>query len=164
LDSISQDDVVALFRARVDPASPTRAKLSVHLRAQKVPPAKASAAALDAFNVVLREANLRLDDAHSGWRAEVGADGDNEPLANAVTEHWRARLATLQDVPAETKDALLSALARLVQEHPSESAYEGTLPQSVTVIEEPKAFKASLRVAAEPRPLVDWADIPVPRL
>jgi insulysin len=164
IDDITQDDVLELFRTRVDPASPRRAKLSVHLRAQKAPAAKVSGAALDAFDELLSQTGLRLEDAHSNWRAETSTDEDSEPLESAVLEHWRARLAALPDVPADTRDTLLAALPRLVREHPTESAYEGTLPAGAVVIEDPKAFKASLAVAAGPRPLVDWADLPTPKL
>jgi insulysin len=153
-----------VYRTKVDPASPTRSKVSVHLRAQKSKPKKASKDALDAFDARLRSFGALLSDEHSGWRAEVGADGDTEPLANTVVEHWRKRFADSADVPIEKSDALLADFGRMVDEHPSTFDNEGKLADGNVLIEDPKAFKATLGVAKDPQPLVEWGDLPVSKL
>jgi insulysin len=164
LDLITLEDVLEVYRSKIDPTSPSRAKVSVHLRAQKEKPKKASKDATDAFDAILRTANDQLSDEHSGWRADVGADGDAEPQANTVVEHWRKRLAHSEDVSPAQVDELVAAFEHLIDKYPSTFDNEGKLAHGTVLIEDPKAFKAKLEVAKEPRPLVEWGDLPTPKL
>jgi insulysin len=154
---------VQLFIARIDPSSSTRSKVSVHLRAQKAQPKRTSIEALDAFDAVLRSADARLNDEHSGWRAEIASDNETEPLASAVSEYWRKKFEA-SEIASEEQQRLLAELERVVRENPSSADDEGKLAEGAVVIEDPKTFKAGLKVAEEPHPLVDWGDLPVPKL
>lgn len=159
MDSITLDDVLAIYDAKIDPASKTRSKVSVHLKSQKAQPQRASVEALDAFDALLKQVNARLEDEHTGWRAEVGAEGNAEPLASAVSDFWRAKLEQSEALATEQATELLNALKKLVDENLSSFESEGQIAQGVVHITDPKEFKATLEVACEPKPLVDWKDL-----
>ena len=160
LETITKDDVLKLFMAKIHPSSPTRAKLSVHLRSQKPPPITMSSAALAALQLRLHEANVPTDGL--SWVAELG--GDAEPPAAAVVKYWTDKFANMPAVPHQTATALLAAIPVLANEHKPESAYEGKLADGAVVITDPKAFKQGLKVAPDPKPVVQWGDLPTPKL
>jgi insulysin len=94
----------------------------------------------------------------------VGADGDSEPPVDMVVERWRKRLSDSDAVPSGKADELLAELKRLVVEYPSTLDNEGKIADGAILIEDPIAFKTKLEVAKEPQPLVEWGDLPLPKL
>jgi insulysin len=154
LEQVTKEDVLSLFTVKLDPSSSKRAKLSIHMRSQKPRPKHLSFAALNAFDGVLEDAGIDTQD----WRGEIGAGDAEEPPLNAAEQYWRKKL------PVNKVEELLKKLAQLVDEHPAECDYEGTLRPEVKLIEDVAAFKASLLPTPEPRPLVEWGDLPPSKL
>lgn len=154
LEEITKADVLALYAAKIDPSSSTRAKVSIHMASQKPRPKRFSSAAMDAFDAALQDAGV----VEVEWRRAVGGGETESPLLSAVEGYWRAHL------PADKMDGLLAKLGEAAKSHPSDADYEGTLRPDVELISDVAAFKAGLQVAADPTPVVDWGDLPPSKL
>jgi len=157
LKSITKDDIIKLFLSHIHPSSPTRSKLSVHCRSQKPRPKKISAGAVLAFEGLVRNAGVSFDE--TAWQEELGSN----PAPNVVDfeNHWKGILAEPAVTP-EMAQQLLGEIPSLVEGHPAEVADEDGIVrrEGVTYIEDVKAFKASLALSEEPKPLVEWGDLP----
>ena len=149
LATVTKDEVLALFLSHVHPSSTTRSKLSVHSRSQQPRPKHVSIAAAEAFERLVQEAGIAVDGI--SWREDFAADA--EPLASDFTKHWEG----------EAVEKLLVALPELLEMHPARADSEGALRDGVIHIEDPKAFRASLKVSEPPKPLVEWGDLPTSR-
>jgi insulysin len=160
LDEITKEDVLQLFMSNVHPSSKTRAKLSVHMLSQKPRAPRISLEAAEAFEALVREANLGIEDP-SAWRDVLG-----EPPfeATALGQFW---LQSLADKPQ--KEALLAAIPGLLKQFPvagetadAENATSST--KDTTFIDDPAAFRASLKVSDDRSPMVEWGDLPLSNL
>jgi insulysin len=142
----SLEDVVAFFNTYVHPDSPTRRKLSVHLRSQNVPSQpgmKFSVAASEAFLSVLKGRGIPVDEAQ--YRALSKA----EPPVEAVRAFWTDFLAQAPGLKGADKDALLSTIEELARAHPTEQVTlvdegKAELSPGTVMIEDIARFKASL--------------------
>lgn len=94
--------------------------------------------------------------------SELG--GENEPLVSAAVEFLTKLFASLPSVPREKADAIIKGVPELAEMHKPETAYEGKLKEGVVLITDPKAFKQGLKVAPDPTPVVQWGDLPTPKL
>ena len=156
---MTKDEVLALFRSAVDPSSPERAKLSVHLKSQKPRPAKISVAAMEAFARKVAEKGYTVDE--QAWRDALAADGD--AALDKFGSYWRdALLAQAATVPPEVAQSLTTEVPALLKEYPSadEGKDDVAVDSRAVLIQDPKAFRASLPVSERPRPLVEWGDLP----
>ena len=155
--NITKADVIALFMSRVHPSSRTRAKISTHLHSQKPRPKKIGLAAMEAFEALLVDKGIAVDT--EKWREELAGEG--EPLLTQFGKYWQDTLSSqAHPVSPEVAQELMAALPAIMEKNPAEADYEGTIKEGVRFIEDPKAFKASLKRADPPRPLVHWDDLP----
>jgi insulysin len=143
LEKVTKDDIISLFLSRVHPSSSTRSKLSVHLRSQKPPPPRMSAAAVEAFEALLKRPELA-----GRWKEELA--GDETPIVDDFRKYWES-----QDIEPE----ILAAIPDLVVKYPMER--QAARMEGVTYIEDVEAFKKSLEISEESRPLVEWGDLPM---
>jgi insulysin len=143
--------------SNVHPSSKTRAKLSVHMLSQKPRAPRISLEAAEAFEALVREANLGIEDP-SAWRDALG-----EPPfeAAALGQFW---LQSLADKPQ--KEALLAAIPGLLKQFPveGETADPSASTKDITFIEDPTAFRASLKASDDRSPMVEWGDFPLSNL
>ena len=159
MGEISKQEILAHFMKHVHPSSPTRSKLSIHLRSQKPRAGHISRQAADAFETAARDAGLPVDEVE--WR-ELYADG--EPTSAEFGKFWQSAPAMASVSPAVAAQ-LLDKMQAFVVEFPAEKDAEGELPSSVTRIENLEVFRRGLREAPLPKmPLVEWNDLPVPHL
>lgn len=155
LKTITKDDLLSVFLTHVHPSSPTRSKLSVHMRSVKPRPKKVSTAASDAFATLVHEAQLDVD--QSKWKEYLG---DGTPLASDFTSYWQQVFASKDSVEGKR---LLDLIPELVKKYPAEGEGEEQVRSDVTYIKDLKSFKAGLKVSVDPGPMVQWGDLPVSR-
>lgn len=159
LANIKKEDVTDFFNKHIHHSSPHRAKFSIHLRSKKPRDKKLSEAAMIAFEQAVQK-HHKLD--LSQWREELFASG--EPDVRHAAEYFsRFFLQETSAIPEEAAEQLLADLARFADAHPSQADYEGKIKDSVVRINDPKAYKASLRLSDPPKPVVQWNDLPVAR-
>jgi insulysin len=108
---------------------------------QKPRPPKMSAAAVEAFEQLLGRPEL-----NGSWKEEL--EGGGTPLATEFAKYWK-------DQAIEPE--VLAAIPHLVMKYPIER--EVVPKEGVKHIEDVKAFKQSLKVSEEAKPLVEWGDI-----
>jgi len=154
LKTITKDDVLKLYLSHVHPASTTRAKLSIQMVSQKSRPKKVSAAASNAFEALVREAQLDVNE--TAWKEVLGQDG--LPLVTEFTNYWKQILTSKNGV-----DHLLDAIPGLVEKHPVDGEGKDTPRPGVTYISDLKEFRASLKRSVDPGPMVQWGDLPISR-
>jgi insulysin len=154
LKDITKDDVLSLFLFHVHPSSTIRAKLSVHMRSQKPRPKKVSAAAAQAFEVLVRGAALDVDE--TAWRDALGSDGN--PSVTDFEMYWKGLL-----IDKEGGVDLLGAISGLVERYPVEGEGEDGVKAGAQYIEDLNIFRDGLAVSVDPGPMVQWGDLPVPR-
>jgi len=149
--------VLSLFLARIHPSSSTRAKLSVHMRSQKPQPKKISLAAMEAFESVLTARGITVDGQR--WRDEL--TGSGEPLITQFGKYWQDTLSQEPAITPEVAGQLMASLPPLLEQYPAQADDEGkVVKDSAVFIEDPKAFRASLKVVDPPLPLIEWGDLP----
>lgn len=155
LETVTKDQVLDLFMSHVHPSSKTRSKLSVHARSKKPKPQRISTEAADAFEGLVRDANIGVD--ASAWKDAVGGE-EAIPLLD-FGKYWVGILGQ-----KDGGKALLQKIPELVKTHPMEEQSEERKLENVKFIDDLRAFKASLQVAQNPGPMVQWGDLPVANL
>ena len=153
LDTVSKDEVVSLFNTRVHQSSPTRRKLSVHMISQKTRPKRVSPKAASVFEASVLQKLPALE--FKDWKSEL----DETPLLQDFSAFWEGELG---DSP-ESQD-LLKTLPSLVEAHPLPGERQHYSKPGATYIQDTKEFKTSLSPSTDPGPIVDWGDLPSPRL
>lgn len=159
IESVTKDEVLALFRSAIDPSSTERAKISVHLKSQKPRPAKISVAAMEAFAQKVAEKGYSVDE--QAWRDALAADGD--AALDKFGNYWRdTLLAQAASVPPTVAQSLTAEVPGLLKQFPSadQGKDDVAADERAVFIQDPKAFRASLAVSERPRPLVEWGDLP----
>ncbi|KAJ8483108.1 hypothetical protein ONZ51_g4915 [Trametes cubensis] len=157
LESITKDDILALFRSRAGPSSTSRAKLSIHVKSQKPRPAKISVAAMEAFAKKVAEHGYAVDE--QAWKANLAAEGD-APLEK-FANYWRdTLLAQASTVSPQVAQELTKEVPALLEQYPASDDGKDVVIEGATFVQEPKAFRASLEPSERPRALVDWNDLP----
>ncbi len=147
----------------LDPSSPGRSKLSVHLVPQNVPPRKFSVAASQAYRSLLVAHGVSLDEERY---TELSAA---EPPITAVKTHWSRMLlgpqsgtAGIKVDPAVAK-MLVDAVEEIGMKYPAEGEGSVQLKEDTIFIDDVAAFKAGLRVSEAPRPVEIFDDLPLPK-
>lgn len=152
LQTITKGDMLELFLKQVHPSSPTRSKLSVHMVSQKPRPQRVSAAAAEAFEVLVRGA---LPDVNEKvWRTSVD---EEDPSLIEFGKYW------VKVLHSEEGKKLLAQLPSLVDKYPVEGEDDDRKAPNATYIKDMRAFKAGLTASVDPGPMVEWNDLPVPR-
>ncbi|KAI0748561.1 Metalloenzyme, LuxS/M16 peptidase-like protein [Daedaleopsis nitida] len=161
IESVTKDEVLAVYRSHVDPSSSERAKLSVHFKSQKPRPANISVAAMEAFAQKVAEKGYAVDE--QAWRDALAAEGD--AALDKFGKYWRdALLAQAATVPPQVAQSLTAEVPALLKQYPAADEKEDVVVDERTVfIQDPKAFRASLPVNERPRPMVEWGDLPTSR-
>ncbi|KAF9000402.1 Metalloenzyme, LuxS/M16 peptidase-like protein [Cyathus striatus] len=149
LKSVTKEEVLEFFLSHVHPSSPSRAKLSIHMKSIKPRPKKVSNSASLAFEALLHEAKL---DVPEGWREPLG---DMPTLQEFVT-YW---FDILKD--SEGGGKILALLPEIVKKYPVDGEQEDLEKEDAVYIKDVKAFKAGLKVSVDPGALVQWGDLPV---
>lgn len=156
LEKVEKQEVLDLFQERAHPQAKKRTKLSIHLQSQKPRAPRVSAEAMKAFETRLQEANIVVDVAAT--REELR---EANPTATDFVNAWREVL-TEDRVPNAVD--LIGQIPALMEQYPVPGEDADGLPLIVTRIEELKAFKTTLQISDPPKPLVEWNDLPTPKL
>ena len=127
----------------------------MHARSKKPKPQPISLAAAEAFENVVRGADLGVD--ASAWRDAVG--GEDTISLHDFGKHWVGVLGQ-----KEGGKALLAKIPELMKAHPAEVPSEERKLDQVKFIDDLKAFKSTLQVAPNPGPMVQWGDLPTANL
>jgi len=151
--TITKSDVLDLFMSKVHPSSQTRSKLSVQMVSQKPRPKRVSSAAVQAFEVILRQAFPDIDE--KAWRNSVEED---IPSLMEFGQYWLKVLTT------DEGKKVLAQLPPLLKEYPVAGEDDYHKRTNVVYIEDQKAFKAGLLPAVNPGPLEQWNDLPQPKI
>jgi insulysin len=154
LQKVSKQDVLDLFLARVHPSASHRSKLSVHVISQKPRPQKISAAAAQAFASIVRVNGVAI---LNEWQDELGSD--QPPIAEFI-KYWQGILVGDNWTPEATKE-LLTKIPPLMEKYPADGTDDNAVREGATYIKDVKTFKAALAMSEEPKPLVDWGDLPL---
>jgi insulysin len=155
---VEKQEVLHLFQERAHPQAKKRAKLSVHLQSQKPRAPRVSTEAMKAFETRLQEANVVIDVAAT--REELQ---EANPTATDFVNAWREVLTEDRVPNADARD-LIGQIPALIEQYPVPGEDADGLPLGVTRIEELKAFKTTLQISDPPKPLVEWNDLPMPKL
>ncbi|EJD03146.1 uncharacterized protein FOMMEDRAFT_156520 [Fomitiporia mediterranea MF3/22] len=137
--SVTKEEVVRMFDSFVHPASPTRSKLSIHIRPQNPLSPRLSPRASEAFADVLRGAGITLDDDDElqwGW-----AWG---PSVEEARNQWQGRY--LEQLGGdEGKEAMLvEEFYRVVKKYPVEGERHAQLNPQAIYIKDVDRFRDSL--------------------
>jgi insulysin len=144
--------MLELFLKLVHPSSPTRSKLSVHMVSQKPRPKIVSAAAAEAFEVLVHEALPGVNE--KAWRTSIE---EENPSLIEFENYW------VKVLNSEEGKKLLGQLPSLVDIYPVEGESDDRMASNTTYIEDVKAFKAGLTASVDPGHMVEWNDLPVSR-
>ncbi|KZP01147.1 hypothetical protein CALVIDRAFT_475281 [Calocera viscosa TUFC12733] len=139
---LTKQDVTDFFMEQIHHASPTRAKLSVHMRSQHkrgaVP--KFTVDAAKALLPTLKEHKLPIQE------DQYFALSAPEPPLSAVTEFMQGFLASVQ-MPQDVVDKVMTALNKAANDHPAKAAAADdnvTLSANAVIIEDVPTFQAGL--------------------
>ncbi|KAF9265707.1 hypothetical protein L218DRAFT_957335 [Marasmius fiardii PR-910] len=160
IQSVTKDEVLDCFMKYVHPSSPVRAKLSVHMLSQKVPPRKVSPAAAEAFETFVRQRDLGITG------ASTTAFSEGEPIISEFAAHWVGvlKVAGLKDEVAQT---MLKQIQVLVEKYPceGEEGLTDEIREGVTYIKDAEILdlKRTLTKSAKYPPAVEWQDMVVAR-
>ncbi|KAF9454625.1 insulin-degrading enzyme [Macrolepiota fuliginosa MF-IS2] len=153
LHSITKDDVLKLFGTHIDPQSPTRAKVSVHMVSKKPRIKRVSEAASQAFEEKLRSSGINASE--HNWKQRFQ---DGLPLLTEFTQFWQGALAGRED-----SERLLGEIPKLVTEHSIEGEDIDPTHLNATYIKDALEFRWSLSASVDPGPMAQWGDLPTPR-
>ncbi|KXN92195.1 Insulin-degrading enzyme [Leucoagaricus sp. SymC.cos] len=153
LPSINKDEVLQLFRTHIDPLSPTRAKLSVHMVSKKSRVRRVTEVASQSFERKLRSAGVETSGID--WKQQFS---DGLPTLVDFTQFWADALSQREDAVT-----LLAEIGKSVVEHPVEGEdVNPTLPKA-TYIRDAQAFRQTLTPSFDPGPMAQWGDLPTPK-
>jgi len=119
---------------------------------QKPRPKRVSAAAAEAFEVLVRGILPEVDE--KAWRTSLDEEG---PSLIEFEKYW------VKVLNSEEGKKLLAQLPSLVEKYPVEGEDDNYRAPNATYIEDMRAFKAGLTASVDPGPMVEWNDLPVPR-
>lgn len=156
---MTKDEVLAMFTQFVDPASPTRSKLSIHLRPKNPVPKKFSLPAAQAFLVSLRAHNIPVDE------EKYLAGSASEPPIPAVLAHWTGVLLqgtepAISVTPAVAQE-LLKEIEKLGAKYPAVGEAAVELDSNVNYIEDGKAYRETLVLSGPAKPVEEFYDLPL---
>ncbi|EJD02194.1 insulin-degrading enzyme [Fomitiporia mediterranea MF3/22] len=142
--NVTKDEVISMYKEFVDPASPNRSKLSIHMRPQKPPAIKFSQQAAEEFLATLRKANVFVD------QEEYNSVTGDEPPAAKVKAYWES---TLREQPNVKAEDLLAEFDELVRKHPATGQGPVELSPDVVSISDGAAFRNKLVLSEPAKPV-----------
>ncbi|EJU00764.1 insulin-degrading enzyme [Dacryopinax primogenitus] len=155
---LTKQDVIDFFMEHVHQSSPTRAKLSVHMRSRHAnksgaAPARFTMDAAKALLPTLKEYKLPIEE------DQYFALSAPEPPLAAVTEFMQGFLASIQ-LHEDEVHKVMAALEQAAKDHPAKSVEgeaEFKLSPSAVIIDDVPTFQAGLVLckAAVPVPQID---------
>lgn len=129
----------------------------MHCYSQKPRAKTVTTAAAGAFESLARASGIVVDE--MTWQEQLSSEP--APTVPEFVKFWTGVFQE-QAVKAEMQERLLSQLPLLVASHPAlGEEVEVVKREGVVYIEDVDAFKATLTPSDEPRPLVDWNDLPI---
>jgi len=181
--NLSKPEVVDFFRQYIDPRSPSRAKVSVHMKAQSsgnaVVTAEQKAKAVEKLEKLLDLVDLKVDSARfkASFENVDMSDGGQEVISSTVSNF----LQNDMKIPAEQVTAVLGQGNRVLrallpslgiksssidcepesgQAKPTDRIHRinGVAPTEPIYISNVPEFKARLVVSAGPSPVVDLSE------
>ena len=160
LKTLTKEELIALLKSHVHYTSTSRAKLAVHLKAQKTRPKRISEAAIASFTQSLEKKGISVDEAK--WREELFSSG--EPALTQAAAYWQQVLASEKALSEDEVKATLQTLPKFSEEAPALSDNEGKLREGTSIIEDPESYRSTLRLTDMPQPVVEWNDLPTSKL
>ena len=186
LKTVSKSDLIQFYNQYINPSSPTRAKLSVHMRAQSTPadlaemttPAEQKDKVLELVGQYLQSKGMQTDPSQL-QRRFIDVDvtkGDQKAIVAAIASHLEADLkfekAVIQAILEEGQKllgAVLPSLGISLQPEGATVDSEGVNgivngvdedreAANVTLIDNVHEFKAQLTVSAGARPIKDLSE------
>lgn len=131
----------------------------MHLKSQKPRPSKISVAAMEAFAQKVAEKGYAVDE--QAWRDALAADGD--ATLDEFGKYWQdALMAQAATVPPQVAQGLTAEVPVLLKQYPAagDGAEAVKVSERAVLVEDAKAFRASLAVNERPRPMEEWGDLP----
>lgn len=161
LQTVTKDEVLAMFAKYIDPASSTRSKLSVHVRSQRPAPRKFSLPAAQAFLVLLKTHHVPIDEDN------YLALSASEPPVAAVKAHWTDVLVNGKDpgvrVDSAVASTLLEELDVLGAKYPAVGDGVLELASNVVYIKDGKEFRQGLKLTGPAKAVEEFHDLPLSR-
>lgn len=152
IKTLNKQDVIDLFLSSVHHSSPTRSKLSIHMKSLKLAGQSVSAAAAQSFEDLVRTSLPEVD--ASAWRDAVEGD---EPSLMDFGQYW------MKVLNSDTGKLLLMQIPSLLEKYPASGQQVDEKRPSATYIEDIKSFRAGLKTTIDPGPIVEWNDLPIAR-
>lgn len=118
---------------------------------------------MEAFAQKVAEKGYAVDE--QAWRDALTTDGD--AALDEFGKYWRdTLLAQAATIPPEVAQGLTAEVPMLLKQYPiaDTSAEEAVITERAVLVEDAKAFRASLKVNERPRPMVEWGDLPTSNL
>jgi insulysin len=164
LRALSKQDIQDFFEHYISPKSSARAKLSVHLLAQASPPVTPATSTeqqkeqlVEMLGQYLGSAGVTADETKL-TKDFTNVDITNEDaIVSAIKPHLPA--AEVDEACAQIKQSLPQIMMALKISKPVEGeVVKPEVASKVTVIDDARAWKASLQVSNGPRPVTDISD------
>ncbi|KAF7311385.1 Insulin-degrading enzyme [Mycena kentingensis (nom. inval.)] len=152
IGSVTKEDVLKMFLEDVHPSSPTRAKLSIHMKSKKPRQPRVSPAAAEEFSMLVREKQF------PGIDEEVFIDAPNGDQPHELEEYGKYWLGVLGEIPEAAP--LQATLLEIVAKHPVPGEGDDPLRPGVTYLTDLDSFRKVLDVSVDPGPVVEWGDLP----
>ena len=152
LKDVTKEDVLNLFMAKVHPSSKTRSKLSVHMKSKKPRLPRVSEEASRVFTALVREKMPDLDE--NAWKDL----GEGVHTLADFQSHWA------QALEGRDVSELMAAFPAIMEKHPVEGEGVDKKREGVEYIDDLAAFRKTLQPAPLVGALVEWGDMPAPRL
>ncbi|KAL5492063.1 STE23_1 [Sanghuangporus weigelae] len=150
LKSINKDDVVKVFKMFLDPASPSRSKLSVHMRTQNPSAPKLSDRAVEKFFAALQKAGVEIEE------EEFASLCEELPIAQA-RDYWEEAHREHFKGESHAAHKLLEEFDRLAKKYPQEGYEPVDLSQAnVVFIKDGADFRQSLGLSGAAMPVEEY--------
>ncbi|KDQ10557.1 hypothetical protein BOTBODRAFT_36079 [Botryobasidium botryosum FD-172 SS1] len=160
LETVTRQEVLEVFSKSIHPSSPSRAKISVHLRSQAAPSPKVSVAAARAFLPHLLSHGVPI------VQTEYETGSAAQPPLDAALAHYTSYFASLKTLDQSQVDKLLALLVKLAKLHPvtEEGAEPVRLREGTVFIKDVANFKAQLTLSKAAMPIENYFDLAVSKL
>ena len=175
LKPLKKEDMIAFFNHHIDPASPNRAKLSVHMIAKSSPkavsedisPAEQREKVISLLSKYLTSSGLNADPSVLLKRFEAVdlPNGDIPAMLAAVAGYLENDLKAPSDIIEQILEqgqqllgTVLPSLGIEVKTTDTEDLPKAPRMKDTTLVEDVYGYKASLPVSEGPRPVCDLAE------
>ncbi|EJD07221.1 insulin-degrading enzyme [Fomitiporia mediterranea MF3/22] len=147
IKSITKQDVLNMYKTSIDPSSPLRSKISIHMRPHSPPARKFSENAANYFLEALRKAGININE------EEYKSECHDEPPAVQVRAYWAERLHKEANAKDDIINNLLAELDGLIEKYPARGQGHIELDSKAVFIEDGTRFKESLELSGPAEPV-----------